>query len=150
MFLLVCALGCTARTMDGPSGTLINPLCLLCGCTCLCRRHHKLRARSPTEPLKPAAVILDFRHCVKQIIYGSIEAGYYAGVLPIRFLLVRDLSCACPCYLDSLWRCNNLCGDSRFAWCARMGCAASFSSEARIATHRHPPRSLTDWPHLPF
>lgn len=52
-------------------------------------RHHKLRGIALSEPLKPAAVILDFRHCVKQIIYGSIEAGYYAGVLPIRFLLNR-------------------------------------------------------------
>jgi len=52
-------------------------------------RHHKLRGIALNEPLKPAAVILDFRHCVKQIIYGSIEAGYYAGVLPIRFLLNR-------------------------------------------------------------
>lgn len=38
---------------------------------------------------KRAAIMLCFRHSVKEILYYSIESGYYAAMLPARFLLNR-------------------------------------------------------------
>lgn len=42
-------------------------------------------AYSGAEP--PASIILKYRHTFKTIVYSSVEAGYYAGFLPVRFLL---------------------------------------------------------------
>lgn len=44
-------------------------------------------ATAPGEAPKPAAIILNYRHVMKHILYGALEAGYYAGFLPVRFLV---------------------------------------------------------------
>ena len=47
---------------------------------------HRLTT-APGAPPKPAAIILNYRFVMKHIIYGAMEAGYYAGFLPVRFLV---------------------------------------------------------------
>jgi len=42
---------------------------------------------APNDGPKPAAIILNYRYVLKHIVYGAIEAGYYAGFLPVRFLI---------------------------------------------------------------
>eukprot|EP00729_Bicosta_minor_P003580 gene3580-3379_t len=37
---------------------------------------------APNDGPKPAAIILNYRYVLKHIVYGAIEAGYYAGFLP--------------------------------------------------------------------
>jgi len=38
----------------------------------------------------PSGIVLNFRHHLKSIVYGSLEAGYYATALPIRFLMDQN------------------------------------------------------------
>lgn len=51
--------------------------------------HHRYTAEELNQD--PAAgIMLGFRQQVKHILYGSLEAGYFVAVLPIRFLMDRD------------------------------------------------------------
>eukprot|EP00039_Didymoeca_costata_P027709 m.19010 g.19010 ORF g.19010 m.19010 type:complete len:408 (-) comp6466_c0_seq1:793-2016(-) len=42
-----------------------------------------------SPPVRNATILLKFRHDLKEILYGSLEVGYYAGWLPMQFLLNR-------------------------------------------------------------
>lgn len=47
-------------------------------------------SRTANTQFEPAGISLNFRQHLKHILYASLEAGYYATILPVRFLGDRN------------------------------------------------------------